>query len=203
MKLDPEAVRREKEDARRTRQRVEARREQSGNASFSIREADTSLVMSIQAAIDELAARLRNGGAAGTLDSLRATAALDRLLDRDPLDRLAPLPPEPPAETRTIPSQTAMTTSGPGTTNRAPPKARTPPSQTAMTTPRTTPRPGTTIPALLTTRTSRRPRSRRPIAAPAPRPGARRSFPPSSTSSSPPPPSSAGAPPPARPALGA
>ena len=98
MKLDPEAVRREKEDARRTRQRVEARREQSGNASFSIREADTSLVMSIQAAIDELAARLRNGGAAGTLDSLRATAALDRLLDRDPLDRLAPLPPEPPAE---------------------------------------------------------------------------------------------------------
>ncbi len=98
MKLDPEAVRREKEDARRTRQRVEARREQSGNASFSIREADTSLVMSIQAAIDELAARLRNGGADGTLDSLRATAALDRLLDRDPLDRLAPLPPEPPAE---------------------------------------------------------------------------------------------------------
>jgi Domain of unknown function (DUF222) len=98
MKLDPEAVRREKEDARRTRQRVEARREQSGNASFSIREADTSLVMSVQAAIDELAARLRNGGAAGTLDSLRATAALDRLLDRDPLDRLAPLPPEPPAE---------------------------------------------------------------------------------------------------------
>ena len=98
MKLDPEAVRREKDDARRTRQRVEARREASGNASFSIREADTSLVMSIQAAIDELAARLRNGGAEGTLDSLRATAALDRLLDRNPLDRLAPPPPEPPSE---------------------------------------------------------------------------------------------------------
>jgi hypothetical protein len=98
MKLDPEAVRREREDARRTRQRVEARREQSGNASFSIREADTSLVMSIEAAISELAVRLRNGGAEGTLDSLRAMAALDRLLDRDPLDRLAPLPPEPPAE---------------------------------------------------------------------------------------------------------
>jgi uncharacterized protein DUF222 len=95
MKLDPEAVQREKEDARRTRQRVEARREQSGNASFAIREADTSLVMSVQAAIGELAVRLRNGGAEGTLDSLRAMAALDRLLDRDPLDRLAPLPPEP------------------------------------------------------------------------------------------------------------
>jgi Domain of unknown function (DUF222) len=95
MKLDPEAVRREREDARRTRQRVEARREQSGNASFSVRETDTSLVMSVKAAIDELAVRLRNGGAAGTLDSLRATAALDRLLNRDPFDRLAPLPPEP------------------------------------------------------------------------------------------------------------
>ena len=90
MKLDPEAVQREKEDARRTRQRVEARREQSGNASFAVREADTSLVMSVEAAINELAVRLRNGGAAGTLDSLRAIAALDRLLARDPLDRLAP-----------------------------------------------------------------------------------------------------------------
>jgi Domain of unknown function (DUF222) len=95
MKLDPEAVQREREDARRTRQRVEARREQSGNASFSVREADTSLVMSVQAAMNELAVRLRNAGAEGTLDSLRAMAALDRLLNRDPLDRLAPPPPEP------------------------------------------------------------------------------------------------------------
>ncbi|MGH3281216.1 MAG: DUF222 domain-containing protein, partial [Trebonia sp.] len=95
MKLDPEAVRREREDARRTRQRVEARREQSGNASFSVRETETSLVMSVKAAIDELAIRLRNSGAEGSLDSLRATAALDRLLALDPLDRLAPLPPEP------------------------------------------------------------------------------------------------------------
>ncbi|MGH3281556.1 MAG: DUF222 domain-containing protein [Trebonia sp.] len=95
MKLDPEAVLREKEDARRTRQRTEARREQSGNASFSIREVDTSLVMSVEAAIGELAVRLRNGGAEGTLDSLRAIAALDRLLAHDPLDRLAPPPPEP------------------------------------------------------------------------------------------------------------
>ena len=95
MKLDPEAVQREKEDARRTRQRVEARREQSGNASFAVREAETSLVISVEAAINELAVRLRNGGAEGTLDSLRAMAALDRLLARDPLDRLAPLPSEP------------------------------------------------------------------------------------------------------------
>lgn len=106
MKLDPEAVQREKEDARRTRQRVEARREQSGNASFSIREAGTSLVMSVEAAINELAVRLRNAGAEGTLDSLRAMAALDRLLARDPLDRLAPLPPEP-AESEDYPDDQA------------------------------------------------------------------------------------------------
>jgi hypothetical protein len=98
MKLDPEAVAREREDAHRTRQRVEARREQSGNASFAIREASTSVVMSVEAAIDQLAVRLRNGGAEGTLDSLRAMAALDRLLNLDPLDRLAPLPPEPAAD---------------------------------------------------------------------------------------------------------
>ena len=36
-----------KDDAHRTRYRVEARREQSGNASFSIREAGTSVVMSV------------------------------------------------------------------------------------------------------------------------------------------------------------
>ena len=113
MKLDPEAVRREKDDARRTRQRTEARREQSGNASFSIREAETSLVMSIQAAIDELAVRLRNGGAEGTLDSLRATAALDRLLDRDPLDRLAPPPPEPSGQDDDYPEPAADGRPGP------------------------------------------------------------------------------------------
>lgn len=96
MKLDPEAVAREREDARRRRQRVEARREQSGNASFAIREVGTSVVMTVEAAISELAVRLRNGGAEGSLDTLRATAALDRLLNRDPLDRLVPLPPEPP-----------------------------------------------------------------------------------------------------------
>jgi hypothetical protein len=103
VKLDPEAVRREREDARITRQRVEARREQSGNASFAVREAGTSVVMSVQAAVDELAVRLRNGGAEGTLDSLRATAALDRLLGRDPLERLAPLPPEPVPEDEDYP----------------------------------------------------------------------------------------------------
>jgi len=116
MKLDPDAVQREKDDARRTRQRVEARREQSGNASFSIREADTSQVMSVEAAMNELAVRLRNGGAEGTLDSLRAMAALDRLLARDPLDRLAPLPPEPrdeeaPSGDRS-PSESAISVGG-------------------------------------------------------------------------------------------
>ena len=96
--MDPDAAAREREDAHRTRHRVEARREQSGNASFAIREASVSVLLSVEAAINELAVRLRNAGAEGTLDSLRAVAALDRLLNRDPLERLAPLPPEPAAE---------------------------------------------------------------------------------------------------------
>ena len=41
MKLDPEAVRARKEHARRTRQRVEVRREDSGNACIAGRELDT------------------------------------------------------------------------------------------------------------------------------------------------------------------
>ena len=64
MRLDPEAARREREDARRTRQHTEARREQSGNVSFSIREAETPTVLAVKAAIVELAVKLRNGGAA-------------------------------------------------------------------------------------------------------------------------------------------
>lgn len=90
LKLDPEAVAREREDVRRTRQRTEARRENSGNSSFAVREADTATVLSVKAAIDELALQLRDNGAAGSLDALRAAAALDRLLGFDPLDRIAP-----------------------------------------------------------------------------------------------------------------
>ncbi len=98
MKLDPEAVRREKEDAKATRQRVEVRREYSGNACLAAREADTVEVMAAKASLDAVAVRLRNAGLAGSLDSLRVRAAMDLLQFRNPFDRLAPVP-EPPAGT--------------------------------------------------------------------------------------------------------
>ena len=59
MKLDPDAARARKEHARDTRQRVEARRELSGNASLSGRELDTADVMASKAHISALALRLR------------------------------------------------------------------------------------------------------------------------------------------------
>ena len=90
MKLDPEAVRREREDARNTRQRVEARREDSGNACLSGREMDTAEVMAAKASVDAIAVRLRNAGAEGTLDALRSRAFLDLLQFRNPFDRLSP-----------------------------------------------------------------------------------------------------------------
>jgi hypothetical protein len=97
MKMDPEAVRREREDARNTRQRVESRREDSGNACLSGREMDTAEVMAAKASIDAIAVRLRNAGAEGTLDALRARAFLDLLQFRNPFDRLAPAQAAPAA----------------------------------------------------------------------------------------------------------
>jgi hypothetical protein len=99
VKLDPDAVRREREDARNTRQRVEARREDSGNASLSGREMDTAEVLAAKASIDAIAVRLRNAGADGTLDALRSRAFLDLLQSRNPFDRVTP-----PPDTATTPS---------------------------------------------------------------------------------------------------
>src|SRR5579862_8616363 len=72
MKLAPEAVAARKKLARRD-QRVETRREQSGNASLSGRELDTADVMASKAYIDMIAVKLRNSGLVpGTLGQLRA-----------------------------------------------------------------------------------------------------------------------------------
>src|SRR5512146_2798252 len=97
MKLDPEAAAREREDARNTRQRVEARREDSGNACLAGREMDTAEVMAAKASIDAIAVRLRNAGAEGTLDALRSRAFLDLLQFRDPFDRVTTPPNTSPA----------------------------------------------------------------------------------------------------------
>jgi hypothetical protein len=102
-RLAPEAVKARKERAKRNEQRVEARREASGNASLSGREMDTTDVMASKAHIDAIALRLRAGGLAGPLGTLRVLALADLTQGRDPLNRLRPQdstqpqPPDPPA----------------------------------------------------------------------------------------------------------
>ena len=98
MKLDPEAVRARKEHARAARQRVEARREASGNASLAGRELATADAMASKAHIDALAARLRRAGLDGTLDQLRALVFTDVTQGRDPLVRITPAPTPAPAD---------------------------------------------------------------------------------------------------------
>jgi hypothetical protein len=91
MKLDPEAVRTRKEHAKSTRQRVEVRRELSGNASLSGRELDTAQALACQAYIEAVAVKLRNyGGLDGSLSSIRARVFVELTQGRDPLDLLKP-----------------------------------------------------------------------------------------------------------------
>jgi Domain of unknown function (DUF222) len=91
MKLDPEAVRARKEHARSTRQRVEVRRELSGNASIAGRELDTAEALASKAHIDAVAVRLRNhGGLEGSLSSIRARVLIELTQGRDPLDLVHP-----------------------------------------------------------------------------------------------------------------
>jgi hypothetical protein len=92
MKLDPEAARARREHARVTRQRVEAGREDSGNAYLAGRELGTADVLASKAHIDAVAARLRRAGLAGNLDQLRALALTDLTQGRNPLDRINPAP---------------------------------------------------------------------------------------------------------------
>ena len=88
-KLNPEAVKARKERARRLEQRVEARREASGNACLAGREMDTADVLASKAFIDAVAARLRHGGLPGSLGALRVLAMADLTQGRDPLGRLS------------------------------------------------------------------------------------------------------------------
>jgi hypothetical protein len=75
MKLSPEAVQARRERAKRDGQRVEARREASGNASLAGRELDTADVLASKAYIDAVAARLRECGLPGPLDRLTLSGA--------------------------------------------------------------------------------------------------------------------------------
>ena len=89
MKLDPEAFKRGKDEARRDRQRVAAGREESGNAFLSGRELAIEDALASKAHIDALAVALRRGGLPGTLQHLRVLAFNDLTQGRNPLDRLA------------------------------------------------------------------------------------------------------------------
>lgn len=93
LKLAPEVVRARKEAARQLHQRVEIRREGSGNASLAGRELDPAEALASEAHLSEIAARLRNSGVVeGTLPQLRALAMLDLTQGRNPLDRIQPHP---------------------------------------------------------------------------------------------------------------
>jgi Domain of unknown function (DUF222) len=88
-KLDPEGVKRRKEEARREGQRVQARREASGNMSYGARELAVEDALAAKARIDADAIALRNAGVEGSLRQLRVLAYLDRTCGRDPMDRAA------------------------------------------------------------------------------------------------------------------
>src|SRR5580693_904852 len=88
MKLDPEAFKRGKEQARQERQRVQAGREESGNAFLSGRELAIEDALASKAHIDALAVALRRGGLPGTLQHLRVLAYVDLTQGRNPLARL-------------------------------------------------------------------------------------------------------------------
>jgi hypothetical protein len=90
MKLAPEAVKARREHARRTLQRVEVRREESGNASVAGREMDNGDALAAKAHIHAFALRLRRAGVPGSLDQLRLAVFADLTAGRDPLGRLVP-----------------------------------------------------------------------------------------------------------------
>jgi hypothetical protein len=101
MKLDPGAFTRGKEKARADRQRVQAGREESGNAFLAGRELAIEDALASKAHIDALAVALRRGGLPGTLQRLRVLAFNDLTQGRDPLDRLtSPRPADPAVQHR-------------------------------------------------------------------------------------------------------
>jgi hypothetical protein len=91
LKLNPEGVKARKEHAKAIRQRVEVRREDSGNASIAGRELDTVVVLGCKSYIDAVAVRIRNyGHGDGGLEAIRAHVMTELLQGRNPLNLLTP-----------------------------------------------------------------------------------------------------------------
>jgi hypothetical protein len=122
MKLDPEAARARKEHARKEARRVEARRELSGNMSFGGRELAVEDALAVNAAVEAAAAALRRAGLDGTLRDLRVTCFLDRLLGRNPLDRLPAPAPAPAPGGPANPADAAATSPGTGDPHTSDPR---------------------------------------------------------------------------------
>jgi hypothetical protein len=88
LKLDPEAVRKRKEAARRESQ-VRRFREASGNAGMVARELPSDEVLASWQHVEQRALDLRAAGLPGTLRELRVRAYLDLLQERDSRDQPA------------------------------------------------------------------------------------------------------------------
>jgi hypothetical protein len=82
LRLDPDAVRKRKEMARREA-RVRAFREESGNAGISGREMPSVEVLASMQHIEDRARALRSAGVPGTWEELKVRATLDLLRERD------------------------------------------------------------------------------------------------------------------------
>src|SRR5947209_9012743 len=92
LRLDPEAVRKRKDKARRET-RVRSFREESGNAGISGREMPSVEVLASMQHVEERARALRDAGVPGTWEELKVRATLDLLQERD--SRPAPAEPSP------------------------------------------------------------------------------------------------------------
>jgi hypothetical protein len=92
LKLDPEAIRKRKDKARREA-RVRAFREESGNAGITGREMPSVEVLASMQHVEDRARSLREAGVPGTWEELKVRATLDLLQERDS----RPAPGEPRA----------------------------------------------------------------------------------------------------------
>jgi hypothetical protein len=97
LKLDPEAVRKRKEAAKRETH-VRPFREGSGNAGMVARELPSDEVLASWQHVQQRALDLRAAGIPGSLRELRVRAYLDLLQERDCRDQLAPPVPASPVE---------------------------------------------------------------------------------------------------------
>jgi hypothetical protein len=109
LRLDPEAVRKRKEQARREA-RVRSFREESGNAGISGREMPSVEVLASMQHVEDRARALRDAGMPGTWEELKVRATLDLLQERD----------SRPASDPGDSSSGASDPGGPGTGNQGP-----------------------------------------------------------------------------------